>query len=297
MMCPSVLLSTVLAAAAAEPSAPAAAAEAVSSSASIGFWEGAFLGLVQGITEFLPVSSSGHLALGHALFHGGEAAGKALEDARIAFDVTVHVATLFAMFIFFRNEIFSLLTTRRRMIGWILLGSVPAALVGFTCKDAFEAMGGYPAVVAGAMVVNGIFLIASNYFGVETRRMQDMTAGDSLLIGLAQAVAITPGISRSGSTITAGLMCGLQRQEAFAFSFLLGMPAIAGAAMLEGRKIQAAALGESWAGLLAGFIMAFVAGMAAIWVLSRMVKRRNLMPFGLYTIALAMAVFIYLAIK
>ena len=148
-----------------------------------------------------------------------------------------------------------------------------------------------------ALVLNGLFLAASNFFGVETRRLRDMTAGDSLLIGLAQAVAITPGISRSGSTIAAGLVCGMQREEAFTFSFLLGMPAIAGATLLEAREIKALALSGSWGGLVAGFVVAFVAGLVSIWVLGKIVKRRNLLPFGLYTIALAFAVLVIWIIK
>jgi undecaprenyl-diphosphatase len=288
MLIPSALLAAVAAAA---PAAEAAA-NAPAAAADVGFWQGALLGLVQGITEFLPVSSSGHLAIGHWLF--GDAGG---ESQRVAFDVAVHVATLLAMLIYFRNDIISLLTTRRKLILWILLGSVPAATIGLLFKDAFEVLGKFPLLVAGAFVVNGLLLIASNYFGVETRRLQDMKPSDALLIGLAQAVAITPGISRSGSTISAGLICGIRREEAFTFSFLLGMPAIAGAALLEGLNIKALAMSGSWAGLAAGFVAAFITGLVSVWVLGRLVKRRNLLPFGLYTIALAFVVFLIWLVK
>jgi undecaprenyl-diphosphatase len=288
MILPSAILGVLAAAA---PAAEAASG-APGGSGGVGFWEGLVLGLIQGVTEFLPVSSSGHLAIGHWLFH--ETMSK---EVRVAFDVTVHAATLLAMVVYFRQEIAALFTTRRVLILWILLGSVPAATVGLLFRDAFESLGGYPLLVAGAFVLNGIFLAASNYFGVETRRLRDMTAGDSLLVGLAQAVAITPGISRSGSTIAAGIVCGLQREEAFTFSFLLGMPAIAGATLLEGRQIEALALSGSWAGLVVGFLVAFVAGLASIWLLSKIVKRRNLLPFGLYTIALAFAILVVWIIK
>jgi undecaprenyl-diphosphatase len=288
MLFPGAILSVLVAAA---PAAEAASG-APPGSGGVGFWEGVVLGLIQGVTEFLPVSSSGHLAIGHWLF--GDTMTKEL---RVAFDVAVHAATLLAMVCYFRQEIAAVLTTRRRLILWILLGSLPAATVGLLCKDEFERMGDYPLLVAAALVLNGLFLAASNFFGVETRRLRDMTAGDSLLIGLAQAVAITPGISRSGSTIAAGLVCGMQREEAFTFSFLLGMPAIAGATLLEAREIKALALSGSWGGLVAGFVVAFVAGLVSIWVLGKIVKRRNLLPFGLYTIALAFAVLVIWIIK
>ena len=310
MLIASVILGVAMAAAA--PSAPAVPATpavsptpgsgAVSTATagdryapdSIGFWEGSLLGLVQGVTEFLPVSSSGHLAIGHWLTEkeGSEAQRPALEAQRVAFDVAMHLATLLAMLIYFRNDIMSLLTTRRRLLGWIVLGSVPAASIGLIFKHTVESLGGFPLFVAGAFVVNGLLLAASNYFGVEMKKLGEMKAGDSLLIGLAQAVAITPGISRSGSTISAGLMCGMRREEAFTFSFLLGMPAIAGAAFLEAGKISAVAFSTSWGGLAAGFVVAFASGLASIWILSRLVKRRNLLPFGLYTIGLALVVFV-----
>ncbi len=287
MLLPPTLLASAAAITAATAPAAEAAASAPAAAPAIGFWQGALLGLVQGITEFLPVSSDGHLALGHQLF------GSGLEGTqRVAFDVALHFATLLAMLIYFRNEILSLLTTRRKVIPWILLGSVPAAVVGLAFKSRLETLGDNLPLVAVCFLVNGLLLTASRYLGVETRGMRDMKASDALLIGLAQATAIAPGISRSGATISTGLICGIRREEAFAFSFLLGMPAIGGAALRDALEIGSLATSGSWGALAAGFTVAFFSGLASVWFLSRLVKRRNLLPFGVYTIVLAFVVFL-----
>jgi undecaprenyl-diphosphatase len=275
----SLLLALPLAAAAGETAAPVA-----ESVGGIGLWEGIFLGLIQGVTEFIPVSSSGHLAVGHMIW------GKAAHEAERAFDVAVHAATLFAMVLYFRDDIVNLLRKRPRLLGLIVLGCVPAALIGGLFKNWFEGLAVSAYVVGGAFIINGLFLIASRFFGIETKRLEDLRPSDSLLVGFAQAVALTPGISRAGMTITSGLICGLRRTEAFTFSFLLGMPVIAGAAAYKLKNIGQLAVGDSWLGLLAGFVAAFVSGLAAVWVLAQLVKRRNLLPFGIYTVALGVVV-------
>ena len=272
---------------------------------SIGFWEGALMGLVQGVTEFIPVSSSGHLAVGHLIKDIMDTAPESTRTAAVlaarqasdrAFDVSVHVATLFAMMLYFRDEIVEIFTKRPRMILLIGLACIPAVLVGLAAGDWFENLATSAYVVGAAFMVNGLFLIASNFFGVETRRMEDMSLGEgaptSLVVGLAQAVALAPGISRSGITITSGFICGLRRSEAFAFSFLVGMPVIAGAAAYKMKDIGQLAVSDSWKGLAGGFAAAFFSGLIAVWILARLVKKRNLLPFGVYTLLLGIAVII-----
>ncbi len=262
------------------------AAQVVEGGGGIGLWEGLFLGVVQGVTEFIPISSSGHLAVGHMIW------GKSDGAAERAFDVAVHAATLFAMMLYFRDEIVQLLTKRPRMMGLILLGCVPAGLVGLLFKDQLEGLALNAYVVGGAFMLNGLFLVASRFFGIETKRLDEMRPSDALLVGLAQAVAIAPGISRSGMTITSGLVCGLRRTEAFVFSFLLGMPIIAAATVYKLRGIQELAVSESWLGLVAGSAAAFFSGLVAVWVLAKLIQRRNLLPFGVYTLGLGLVVII-----
>jgi undecaprenyl-diphosphatase len=210
--------------------------------------------------------------------------------AERAFDVAVHAATLFAMALYFRDEILELLRARHRLIGLIALGCVPAGLVGLLFRETMEGLAGNAWIVGGAFIFNGLFLVASRFFGIETKRTEDLRPSDSLLVGLAQAVAITPGISRSGMTITSGLVCGLRRTDAFAFSFMLGMPIIAAATALKLRKIGQLAVSDSWTGLAAGFIAAFLSGLLAVWLLAKLVRRRNLLPFGIYTLVLGATV-------
>jgi len=204
--------------------------------------------------------------------------------------VAVHAATLFAMLLYFRDEVVALFTKRPRLIGLIVLGCIPAGLAGFFFKGWFESLAASAYIVGAAFIVNGLFLVASRFFGIETKRLEDLRPSDSILVGLAQAVAITPGISRSGITITSGLICGLRRKEAFVFSFLLGMPIIAAAAAYKLSSIGKLAVSASWTGLVGGFIAAFLSGLVAVWLLARLIKRRNLLPFGLYTLALGLLV-------
>jgi undecaprenyl-diphosphatase len=278
------------------PAAAAAAEGATQAAAGIGFWEGAFLGLVQGATEFIPVSSSGHLVLGRLVrsWMGGAAYAPAAEN--LAFDVAVHAATLLAMLLYFRDDIVALFRKRPRVMGLVILGCVPAGIIGYFFKDWFHGITASAYVLGAAFMVNGLFLVGSKFFGIETKRLEDLRPSDSLLVGLAQAVALTPGISRSGITITSGLVCGLRRTEAFVFGFMVGMPVIAGATVYELKDIQQLTVSDSWSGLVAGFIVAFISGLVAVWILARLVRRRNLLPFGIYTLILGLAVIVCQAI-
>ena len=274
------LLSLCAAAPAAESTAPLSDAAA----AGIGLWEGLLLGLVQGVTEFLPVSSSGHLAIGHLVWGGGGG------EAARAFDVAVHCATLFAMMLYFRDDLVALLTKRPRLITLIVLGSVPAGLLGLLLHAQIEGLAENAWAVGAFLMLNGLVLLTSRYFGVETKRLDDLRPSDSLMVGLAQALGLLPGVSRSGATITGGLVSGLRRNEAFVFSFLLGMPLIAAATAWKLRDIGNLAISTSWNGLVAGFAAAFVSGLVAAWVLARLVRQRNLLPFGIYTLVLGLLV-------
>jgi undecaprenyl-diphosphatase len=239
-----------------------------------------WLGIVQGVTEFLPVSSSGHLVVFQTLL-GVDAAGHLL------FDVAVHVATLFAIALFYRRRIALLLRDafggRReawRYAGKLALGTLPAVAVGLTAKDWIEAQFAAPAV-------SGVGLIATGAILWTTRRtLPDAHAEEpgwraALLIGCAQAVAILPGISRSGTTVAAALALGIRPLAAAEFSFLLGIIAIAGAATLM--LPDAAGMPPGiWPALGVGAAAALASGVAAIWLFLRLLRSQVFYVFSYY---------------
>lgn len=253
------------------------------------------LGLIQGVTEFLPISSSGHLVLAHALL-------PPLSVDELAFDVLLHLATLCAVIIALWSDVRRLLagvvallarrpTVDSRLAGWLILGSVPAALVGALFGSTIEARLRSPGVVVVTLTV-----VALLFFWIErrsrgSRAMTDVTWRDSVGIGIAQAFALIPGVSRSGITIVAGLASGLQRAAAARFSFLLAIPAIAGAAVVElpalGRETLTM---NDWGVLAVGAVAALVAGVASIRWFLRWLRVGTLRPFAWYRIALAASV-------
>ncbi|MCY4629006.1 MAG: undecaprenyl-diphosphate phosphatase [Acidobacteria bacterium] len=270
------------------------------------------LGIVQGLTEFLPVSSSGHLVLGRAFLPD-----EALRSPGVLFEIVVHLGTLAAALIYLRREVLGLLrslvgiggatpegrdTVRagRRLVGLLLAASIPAAIVGVALQDqihhAFSGIG----FAAGGLVLTGAVLL---YFRRPTAAARDGAAsptgaipqlprglGDALWMGVAQAAAIFPGVSRSGLTIVAGRQRGVSPADAARFSFLLSAPAIAGATLLEGASALGsgalAAAGSTVAlELTAGFLAAFVAGTFALrWVFDWLARER-FHQFGWYCLS------------
>ena len=252
------------------------------------------LGIIQGLTEFLPVSSSGHLVLGQKL------AG--LENPEILFDVVLHCGTLLAVFIIFRREILDLLLeflalpqrlkNRRsavvawrerpnfRMLALIIAGSIPTGLLGIGFKDLFESLFSSTLTVGLALLATGLVLYLSRLVRVNGRGISGFRTWDALFIGLAQGLAITPGLSRSGLTISAGLFLGLEREMAFRFSFLLSIPAILGALLLEVRSASQGTFGALE--FTAGFLAAVISGLIALILLRGVVRRGSLHWFAYY---------------
>jgi len=245
------------------------------------------LGIVQGLTEFLPVSSSGHLAIFHELFH--------FRDNSLLFDVFLHVGTLVPVFIVFRRDIASLCTTRRRWLPLLVLGTVPVVLVGALLHDKIEAVSEHVQWVGVLLIVNGVVLFAGSRLDA-LRPKQAPGWLHAAAVGIAQAVAILPGISRSGSTISTGLATGLGREDAARFSFLLAIPAILLALAYKLWKVlggsEAVAPG-TWASIAAGTVVAMVVGYGALRVLLVVVRRHRLAYFGWYCIAVGAVVVAY----
>lgn len=245
------------------------------------------LGLIQGLTEFLPISSSGHLVLAQTLLD--------VRQPGIVIEVVLHAATLLAVIVALRREVARVVADawlalralpregwgalrRARYAGWLLLGTVPAALAGLTLEGPIEAAFERPATAAACLLVTGLFLLATRW----ARERRPLGGRLSFGIGLAQAVSLLPGISRSGATVSAGLFLGAAPGEAVRFSFLLSIPAILGSVVLALPDLAAASEGQGLAFLGIGFVAAFLAGLAAIAWMLRLVARGKLHWFGVY---------------
>lgn len=270
----------------------------------MGVLEAILLGVVQGLTEFLPISSSAHLLIIPWLFGWPEPG--------LAFNVALHLGTLVAVVTYFWRDLLVMaagllrgLRTRRwtadpdaRLALIIAIGSIPAAVAGFLGSDALDAYfhsggGGDRAIMVSALLLIGLGLLLAlaEWLARHRRDLNDVTAWDGIVVGLAQALALLPGVSRSGSTITAGLFLGLRRDAAARFSFLLGVPAVAGAGLLEGIDLLRAGLpAEERLVFAAGTISAAVVGYLAIAFLLRFLQRHSALVFVWYRLVLGVTV-------
>ena len=251
-------------------------------------WKAVLLGVLQGLTEFLPVSSSGHLrAAREVLGFGGSGD---LGDVGPLFDVFLHVATLFTVLIYFRKDIVGVFLSEKRwaIILCIAVATVPIFAIGYLFGSAVEASS--PWVVVFGWGCSAIYLFVTRGRDGE-RDYTDLGWGRTLALGCAQAFAILPGVSRSGSTIAAGILLGMKRTAAARLSFLLAIPAIGGAGAYKTLKLiqdgQGLAVSEFVWPLVYGMIAAFLVGMVAIHVLLRLVKSDTFYHFAWYNLAAA----------
>ena len=256
------------------------------------------MGVVQGLTEFLPISSSGHLIVVPALLGWDDPF-----IGSLAFSVMLHLATLLALLLFFRADWLRLVpawlaSVRDRSIGrdpdrrlaWLLvLSTIPAVIVGLLLNDLIETTFREARLVAVTLVVGAAILWLAEKTGSRTRRIADLSTVGALGIGAAQAVALVPGISRSGISISAGMFAGLDRESAARFSFLMATPITAGAGLYELRKLLAGEAGvdPSLGPLVAGMLASLVAGLAAISILLRFLRTHPTTIFIAYRVALS----------
>ncbi len=255
-------------------------------------WETIILGIVQGATEFLPISSSGHLVLVPTILNW--------PAASLSLVAIVHQGTLVAVLIYFWQDLWEivkavwhdlqarqLLASSESRLGWyILLGSVPAGVAGLLLESFFEEIFGTPAVAAGFLLVTAVLLIIGEKLLSGEKQIENITLPDAMVVGLFQTLALFPGVSRSGSTITAGLLRGLDRAAAARFSFLLGIPAILGAGLLSGLDLlQANDLAAQAPSLIAGFLAAAVSGYLCIHFLLSWLRSHSLYLFAGYCAA------------
>ena len=244
------------------------------------------LGTVQGLTEFLPVSSSAHLVLTPWLF--------GWSDQGLAFDVALHLGTLLALIIYYWPQWAKMAASpfngdhaNQCLLILLIIASVPGAVIGLAFEKQAETIFRSPLLIAIAMALLGIGLWYFDQVSPQKRTISEITFIDALLIGLSQAFAIIPGVSRSGATITMARIVSIDRQDAANFSFLMATPTIAGAGLVEGRHLIHEALSPD---IILGFLASAVFGLAAIAALIRFVRTRTYKPFAWYRVALALLV-------
>lgn len=261
----------------------------------------ALLGVMQGLTEFLPVSSSAHLVLARAFF------GWNVDEGAfgLAFDVALHVGTLVAILIYFRRDIAVMLAGLPEALSAdrgpakvgrvIAIGTIPMVIVGLLFASWLEEHMRTPAVIAVTLTLGALWLLAAERFGARTRDEDALTAGGALLVGTAQASALIPGMSRSGSTISMAMLLGLTRESAARFSFLLGVPAIGAAAAKEGIHIVKTGMTAHDAGLFAvGMITSTAVGFLTIKFFLKYLTGHSLNVFAYYRLALAAVTAVWL---
>jgi undecaprenyl-diphosphatase len=260
------------------------------------------LGAVQGLTEFIPISSSGHLVLVPEALDWGHPG--------LAFDVLLHTASLLALLVYFSGDLLDMARGvmggnrfQRRLVGLLAIGTVPAVLAGVFLGDYFEESFEDAPAAALQLLITAVILVAAEQAlryherktansGKRLREMDDMHVGDASAIGVAQAIAIFPGISRSGSTIGAGLALGMKRDDSARFAFLLAIPALLGASLVQVPELQGTSLGLGAAA--GGFIASALTSYAAIWGLIRYLRTNTLYPFALYCVVAG--IFFYLVV-
>ena len=260
------------------------------------FLQIALLALVQGLTEFLPISSSGHLILAPRLF--------GFADQGLELDVAVHFGTLIAVVAYFRHDIVAITqgwfralppgapSNPHSRLGWaIIVGVVPVVAVGLLAKDFVETSLRQPWIIGATTILFGLLLGWADWRARRERDIGRLTLRDALYIGLAQVLALVPGTSRSGITMTAGLMLGLTREAAARFSFLLSIPTILGSSLLIGKDLVEAGAGVDWTTIWTSVGLAAVTAWACIHYFLAYIERVGMQPFVLYRLLLGGVIF------
>lgn len=256
------------------------------------WFQAALLAFIQGITEFLPVSSQAHLVL-YSIFTGQPYQG-------LDFDIILHAGSLIAVITYFRHELICMgrdwfaqlggkgATQNSRLAWWIIVGTIPAGVLGLLLKDYAEVALRAPWIMAAALIGFGLLLGLADWKGRGERDEHSLGLKDVLVIGFAQALALIPGTSRSGITMTAALFLGMSREAAARFSFLLSIPIIAAASLLGVKGIAENGMETEWMPLLIGFGVAVVSAYACIHYFLAFIKRIGMQPFVVYRIVLGL---------
>ncbi|MCL2626003.1 MAG: undecaprenyl-diphosphatase UppP [Cystobacterineae bacterium] len=255
-------------------------------------WEAIVLGVVQGLTEFLPISSTAHLRIASALLGG--------RDVGAAFSAVIQLGTTAAVMIFFTRDIVQLTkaswealkhktpyhSADSKTAWFVVLGTLPIGIFGLALKGFIENEARSMWVVSSALLLFGVVLLCAEKWGRRQRALADMKLKDALRIGFWQALALVPGASRSGTTLTGALFSNFKREDAARYSFLLSIPATGLAGLFELRTLLKEGAGQDWLALGVGTVVSFLSGIAAIWFLMRLVRRHSLNGFAYYRIIL-----------
>lgn len=260
------------------------------------------LAIVQGMTEFLPVSSSGHLILAPALL--------GWSDQGLAFDVAVHVGTLAAVVLYFRDDLTRMTVAflgqfsaaqdaaarvDARLAWYLIAATIPVGIVGIVFRDAIEAHLRSPVIIAATTAGFGVLLYLADRMGAHRRSVDEMRLRDAVLVGIAQAAALVPGTSRSGVTMTMGMMLGLTAKAAARFSFLLSIPVIVLAGGLEALKLVKDDAAVDWSALVLGSVLSAIVAYLTIKYFLKFIANIGMLPFMLYRFALAAVILLALA--
>lgn len=262
----------------------------------IGWFEAVVLGIVQGLTEFLPISSSAHVFIVSQLF--------GWEDPGAAFTAVTQIGTEAAVILFFWKDIWRIITTWLKSLrdkelrshidarmGWyVIVGSIPIAVAGLLFEDAIETWLRNLWITATVLIVFGVLLGLADRYGAKVKKLQDLNIRDGVLFGLAQTLALIPGVSRSGATISGGLLLGYGREAATRYAFLLAIPAVMASGLYEATKI-ADEPNVAWGPTILATIIAFFIGYLVISWLIRYISSNSFMPFVIYRIVLGFLVF------
>lgn len=273
----------------------------------MGYIEAIVLGLVQGLSEFLPISSSGHLALLQNLFEINE-------DKVIFFAVLLHIGTLVSIFVVYHKDIYALIKELfllfkdiftgkgfrieerpiRKLGIMIIVSSIPTAIMGLLFSDYIDKIFGSLTVIAVCWIITGFILLFSEKLKNNKKEIEGMKYRNAIFIGICQGLAIMPGISRSGSTIVGSLVTGLKREFAVEFAFLISIPAILGSAILEFPKAIKAGIEPSTIGpMIVGFLVAAISGYFAITTMIKIVSKHKMRYFSYYVWIIGLGTFIY----
>ena len=244
--------------------------------------EAIVLGIVQGLTEFLPVSSSGHLVLLQNIF--------GISEPQLFFDTMLHLGTLVAVVIVMRKEIIDLFKKPFHNLGYLVIATVPAVIVALLLNDLVE--GAFAGTYLGyGFLFTAIVLTLAEMLSKRRRqKRRSVSAGSAVTMGIMQAIAIFPGVSRSGSTIAGGLASGLDRKKAASFSFLMSIPVILGSVLLQGYKVVGSNVSVEWAPTIIGAICAAVSGYFAVRFMLALIQKKRLYGFAVYVLILGIFV-------
>jgi len=248
----------------------------------VDIFQAVILGIVQALTEFLPVSSSGHLVLFQKLFH--------ISEPPIFFDTLVHAGSLLAIIFYLRGE---LVKVTKNMIFLVIVGTVPIAVFGLLLKDSIDNVFSSLSLVGFSFIGTGLILSSTLFVKKFERRLEKIDWTDSVFVGFFQALALLPGISRSGSTIVAGLWRGMTQESSFRLSFFLAIPAILGALVLQLLDISEIGSGDMLTGLI-GLAVSFVFGILALRLLEKALLQGRLYLFAVYCFILGIVVLVFL---